>query len=240
MYKNPTPCGVNAWRSFDSNVQMECIDPLDAASNMPDDYEDDENAGTPTDATAVNPYTSEGADDAALGRHPARRRLCGASSGDEALPNRENPTAGLPIAPDYEGMFFSMHLGARLSAEFLEGLNDNYMALSASMRFMSFPAMSMELAVIPTQGLSMGFHFKINVWEILSGIVDLLVATVIAFMGAVIGYLTAGLNGNIIASESLATQTLTKALDILKDAAKDVIRVIVDAVLEVGRCRLTL
>ena len=237
MYKNPTPCGVNAWRSFDSKIQMECINPLDAASNMGDEDESTDNddgqtnGGTPTDATAVSPYTGGDAEDAdaALGVHPARRLLA-AASGDEALPNQQNPSAGLPITKDYEGMFFSMHLGVRLSAEFLEGLNDNYLAVSGSMRFLSFPGMSVELAIIPTQGLSMAFHFKINVWEILSGIVDLIVSFVITFVSNILGLMHGDIV-NVAAGGGVITQALTKAVDYLKEQAKKLIKSITNLVL---------
>ena len=59
--------------------------------------------------------------------------------------------AGLPISKDYDGIFFSMHLGIRLSMEILDGFNDNYMAFSAQFSFMSFPGISVEMSIIPTQ-----------------------------------------------------------------------------------------
>ena len=236
MYKNPSPCGVNAWKSFSSDAQMTCDDPIDELTK--DDTTDFAEVVTPTAAAAVNPYAPVG-DDAADNAHPARR-LLSASGGNDPVPNQKNPSSGLPVDKSYSGVMYSFHLGAKLSLEILDGLNDNYMVFSGQFRFMSFPGISLELSMIPSSGTGdaaggvyAAFHFKINMWEILNGIIDLIVQAVIVLIsmaiGAVLSVPTSSFTGTLPLGPIIAS--VTSAVDFIVETATSVFNSMVNTFL---------
>jgi len=248
MYKNPTPCGVNAWRPFRSDAQMECLDLYANAGDSNDKELEKIAPVTPTDASAITVSAYDGTvstyededkdkvededeDAAELGSavahlsHPARRLLTAGGSSDPS-PGNEGSLSQFPVEKDYSGVFYSMHLGVRLSLEILDGLNDNYMAFSAQFRFMSFPGISVEMSIIPSQGMNAAFYFKINMWEVLQGVVDLLLAAITtliatALSGMYTSFLFSGgaFSGLPVLTPGATTQLICNAIEKLKEAA---------------------
>jgi hypothetical protein len=243
MYKNPSPCGVDTWTSFNSEAQMKCEDPMDDAGLTNVDDDADVSEVTPTAAAAVNPYEKTEADLEDDNAHPARR-LLSAAGGNDAPPNKDNPSSGIPLEKDYNGIMFSMHMGAKLSLEILDGLNDNYLIFSAQFGFMSFPGISVELSMIPSSGtggvkggIYAAFHFKINMWEIFSGIMDTIVGVLVTLVGSVIemGAITASMAtmnpAAMFTPPGSVTTAFAAVIEKMKEEAIKVGKTILDACL---------